>query len=172
MLIVLLIILILFFLIILLIFSRSRVYISLDWHWDENDKYMQYKISILHITFYQKTIDFDQLAISFLEPSKNGKKKEMYSLVKTVLKKSNMEKIQADTIVATYDPAITAYLYVSISSLAEWIKAQYSHHLVQLNVSADFEQETFQSAGECMISIKLSKTIKELKKMNKLRKEY
>ncbi|QGH35322.1 hypothetical protein GI584_15245 [Gracilibacillus salitolerans] len=144
----------------------------MDWQWEEDDKNVQIQISILHITFYQETIDLAQLDFPSLETDNNGDMKEMYQLVKRVLKRSKIEKIHTDTIVATYDPSITAYLYVSIKTLAEWIRAHYSNNEhVQLDVSADFEQEIFQSVGECMISVNLSKTIKEMKKIKKLRKE-
>jgi hypothetical protein len=171
MLIVLLLIIIVLFIIILFIFLRSRVYISLDWQWDEEDKNAQFQISILRFTLYQETIDFTQFDLSSLETDNSVDMKEMYHLVKSLLKKSEIEALHTETIVATYDPSITAYLYVSITTLAEWIKAHYSSKRdVEINIAADFEQETFQSAGECMISVKLSKTIKEMKKMKKIRK--
>ncbi|MGP4041579.1 hypothetical protein ACTWP4_16990 [Gracilibacillus sp. D59] len=172
MLIVLLMIILLPVIIILFILSRSRVFIYMDWQWDENDKNVQIKISILRITFYQETIDLTELDFPSLETDDKVDMKEMYHVVKSVLKKSKIENIHTDTIIATDDPSITAYLFVSITTLAEWIRSHYSNNRhIELNVSADFEQETIQSVGECMISVKLSKTIKEMKKMKKLRKE-
>ncbi|SFM08534.1 hypothetical protein SAMN04487943_107209 [Gracilibacillus orientalis] len=172
MLIVLLIIIIFLFMIMLFILSRSRVYIYMDWQWDEEDKCVQFKVSLLHITLYQETIDLTELDFPSLDTDNHAEMKEMYHLAKSVLKKSEIEKIDTETIVATYDPSITAYLYVSIITLVEWIRSHYSNKRhIQLDVSADFEQETFQSVGECMISVKMSKTIKGIKKMKKLRKE-
>ncbi|MDX8046722.1 hypothetical protein SH601_12085 [Gracilibacillus sp. S3-1-1] len=173
MLIILLLILLLLLLLIFLIilFFIAKIHLLINWQWDEENKSLYMETSILHITVYRKEIDFMTLEVTSLLDGNVDKTKALLSPMCTLLKKANIEKVEAKADVATEEPDRTAYVYVMLKSLADSITAMTGNHEnVQINVSANFSEETFESVGECMISFKLSKTIKELIEINRIRK--
>ncbi len=92
--------------------------------------------------------------------------REKYEAVKMILDTSEIERFNTETMVATQDPIFTAYLYTGLKALTQWIVSKYHQKSAsKIVIGANFEQITFQSVGECMISIKLSKTIREIRKL-------
>ncbi len=157
-------IVVVFITIIFLIF-RLRIYLSLDWQIGKETNYVKVSARALNISIYQKSIDFEDWNL----PSFNKtdiKWKERYEAIKKILHASKIEKLDTETIVATDDPIFTAYLYACLKTLSEWVVSMYhKNDSSKVVIGADFEQISFQSVGECMISIKLSKTIKEIWKL-------
>ncbi|WP_035723002.1 hypothetical protein [Gracilibacillus boraciitolerans] len=155
----------------LMIFFRLRIYILLNWQFDDDQKFVQLSATVLHLSLFQKKIDFASWEMPMLEKeteneTEKEKWQEKYDAMKSILQAAKMERITSKTFVATDDPIITAFLYTFLKDIAEWISSTYNDKQAKLMVAADFEESSFQSVGgECMISTKLSKTMKEIRKI-------
>ncbi|WP_058307098.1 hypothetical protein [Gracilibacillus massiliensis] len=148
-----------------IVILQLRIYIKLIWQIDEKEKYLQVSANVLKISFYQKNIDFTEWELPSVDQQKSNWR-EKYQSFKKIMRASKLEHINSNTMVATDDPAITAYLYVFLKIINESVSSVYNQKdRSEIVIGADFEQNSFQSTGECMISVKLSKTIKEIRKL-------
>ncbi|UOQ86294.1 hypothetical protein [Gracilibacillus salinarum] len=153
----------------LLIFAFIKLYVFLAWQWDEEGKMIEIKVKVLRMVVYKQTVDLTGNKKEQTSDSETSTK-EMMLLGKEIIKMATIEKVETETVVATPDPSLTAHLYVVLQTLKQWLLAQYPRKKFLLSVGADFEQESLESIGECMISMKLSKTIREINKLKKLMK--
>ncbi|UOQ47143.1 hypothetical protein MUN88_13775 [Gracilibacillus caseinilyticus] len=153
----------------LLLIAFIKLYVFFAWQWDEEGKMFEVKVKVLRMVVYKKTVDLTgSEKIKSTDSETNWK--EVIPLGKEIIKMATIEKVETETVVATNDPSFTAHLYVVLQTLKHRLLAQYPRKDFLLSVGADFEQESLESFGECMISMKLSKTIKEINKMKKLMK--
>ncbi|WP_066194960.1 DUF2953 domain-containing protein [Gracilibacillus phocaeensis] len=147
-------------LVFLLLFFLLAINLDVHWLWNEEERYLKVKCHILRIPVYTKRITADQSLDLFVDHHQ-WRERMTY-----IFHHAEVKQIRSETIVATSDPGHTAYLYVFLQSIAEWLR---SIQNTDIAVSADFDEEVLQTEGECMISMKLSQTIGEL---NKWRKEF
>ncbi|SHN05574.1 hypothetical protein [Gracilibacillus kekensis] len=153
------------FITLVFVIFQLRIYIQLIWQIDEEEKYLQVSANVLKFSFYQKEIDFTEWDLPSIDKQK-GNWREKFESFKKIMRVSKVEKMKSVTMVATDDPAITAYIYTFLKVINEWITSVYSKkNASEMVIGANFEENVFQSSGECMISMKLSKTIKEIRKL-------
>ncbi|GAB2569687.1 hypothetical protein [Gracilibacillus alcaliphilus] len=156
-----LIIFLIIFIILLCLYFTLAVSIHVYWCWQEEEQYLHLSCHTMRIPLYSKRVDFHGLPSDVTIHAR-----KILQMIQYVRQHAKHIQVQSETVVSTSDPAVTAYLYVFLKVVTEWLR---SLHQADNKVAADFEQTAFQTEGECMISLSLRQNIKEL---NKWRKEF
>lgn len=143
--------LILVVLILILLLYFMRVYVLLDWKIDSDNSDIIISLSVFRIPIMKKKIEL--FNISTLQDNKSSSLKSYWTSFQYLLSKMRFEGITFDLAVGTGNPAYTAFLYPFLQIMQTINDQEY-------RVAVNFERKFFESAGQCMISVRLCHTRK------------
>lgn len=159
-----------FFILILaliIILSIARFYFTLYWSINEEEQMVILSVHLLKIRVYYKEIELDSFDFSDNKKTSTNKKKDLRLIGSLLLDQGRLEQFEVDAIIGTGEPDTTAILYGLCKGIMEALKNYFSTKTItpiHCNISADFDEEILETEGICMISLKMRKTIRALRK--------